>query len=445
MIENYNENEEYINVLASSEIWFDVKFDGVHNNRYSISTFGRLNDGCNIFKSSYSSTNGHDYDLISINGKLKLIPVEVLMVSTFYKLDIQTIYKDIKIIHKDDDLTNNSLSNLNIVKADECWHIIDVYNIKADTYEVSNFGRVRNIKTGLVSQASIDRTELGVKCYSKISFIRNNGDKANTVAQRLVAEYFVDGKTNERTMVNHIDGNRQNNHYMNLEWVTPQNNTQHAVLTGLIPVGEKSKASKHSDFVIELVCRLLLKYDGDIRKVKKELKLIALDISYRCIQHVRLCHSRTDISSKYFNKERFLNSGMRYEDRPVGEDSSTSKISNAEAHNICSLLIKHFGNALWVHRNLIDDDITHISLRTINHIKNKECWSHISDEYFTKEYLKKLEIHKIEIICETLVKNNMDINNTYEELKDSMRYLITRFIADIRHKHTYTEISKLYF
>ena len=45
---------------------------------------------------------------------------------------------------------------------------------------------------------------------------------------RLVAEAFVErGDTNIPLVVNHIDGNKQNNHYTNLEWVTQSSNCNH--------------------------------------------------------------------------------------------------------------------------------------------------------------------------------------------------------------------------
>lgn len=53
-------------------------------------------------------------------------------------------------------------------------------------------------------------------------------------AHRLVAEFWVNNPDPAKNItVNHIDGNTANNHYTNLEWVTHEENINHALYNGL--------------------------------------------------------------------------------------------------------------------------------------------------------------------------------------------------------------------
>lgn len=64
--------------------------------------------------------------------------------------------------------------------------------------------------------------------YLNYNLTLPNGSKRRLYAHRLVAQYYVDNPQG-KNQVNHIDGNKDNNHFTNLEWVTPQENQQHAI------------------------------------------------------------------------------------------------------------------------------------------------------------------------------------------------------------------------
>ena len=60
----------------------------------------------------------------------------------------------------------------------------------------------------------------------------HKGIRKNKRIHRLMMEAFVPNPLGKKH-VNHIDGNKQNNALNNLEWATPQENSQHAVINGL--------------------------------------------------------------------------------------------------------------------------------------------------------------------------------------------------------------------
>lgn len=90
-------------------------------------------------------------------------------------------------------------------------------------YQVSNFGRVKSFKGG---EHFLKPTRRG-KGYKAVT-VQRNGEFVNEYVHRLVAEIFVtnpDGKPE----VNHINGIRNDNRAVNLEWTTAKENNRHRV------------------------------------------------------------------------------------------------------------------------------------------------------------------------------------------------------------------------
>ena len=99
-------------------------------------------------------------------------------------------------------------------------------------YEISNYGRARswcNCNNGKKHKPRILKPGFDKSTgYRKIAIWDNNTSKHKTVAiHRAVCEMFVDNPGN-KNYVNHIDFDRQNNHYTNLEWVTAKENSAHS-------------------------------------------------------------------------------------------------------------------------------------------------------------------------------------------------------------------------
>ncbi len=89
-------------------------------------------------------------------------------------------------------------------------------------YEVSNLGRVKTLHHMNSSRVQIMKTEFNGEDYERVEF-RVDGVRHKYAVHRLVAEAFVPNPES-KPCVDHIDGNRRNNHACNLRWCTHQEN-----------------------------------------------------------------------------------------------------------------------------------------------------------------------------------------------------------------------------
>lgn len=106
---------------------------------------------------------------------------------------------------------------------------------------------------------------LSVNGYRNIWLLINNVYKSSKI-HRIVAQLFVEkperhkDKSFDELQVNHKDGNKINNDYRNLEWVTNAENAKHAwdiglsTATGSVPVIVKNEKNEETRFDSVLAC-----------------------------------------------------------------------------------------------------------------------------------------------------------------------------------------------
>lgn len=111
------------------------------------------------------------------------------------------------------------------------WKKIIIDNVITN-YSVNEEGKVKN---DITDKELSPRVQQG---YKHVTIYINKKPKSCRV-HRLVATAFIPNIKN-KPYVNHLNGIRSDNRMENLEWVTPSENTQHAVDTGLFkPTREK--------------------------------------------------------------------------------------------------------------------------------------------------------------------------------------------------------------
>ena len=118
----------------------------------------------------------------------------------------------------------------------------------SDKYEASRDGHIRNKKTKRVLKEFV----------GKDGYLRTQFDDKTRTVHRVIASAFIP-RDPKREFVNHIDGNKQNNHINNLEWCTRSENLKHAYEHGL----KSSAGIKNSRNKLSL---------DDVRYIKENYK-----------------------------------------------------------------------------------------------------------------------------------------------------------------------------
>jgi transposase len=150
-----------------------------------------------------------------------------------YDVSITTIHNIVKGLKRDFELPESETG--------EEWSNVPGLDKR---YYVSSHGRVFTTGNGRYEARLIKLTQ-DRDGYLYTSFLSDDGKHITQPIHRLVAMLFCDGRSVERCVVNHKDGNKWNNHASNLEWCTPTENTRHAAdVLGTIKAGNDATLRK---------------------------------------------------------------------------------------------------------------------------------------------------------------------------------------------------------
>ena len=180
---------------------------------------------------------------------------------------------------------------------EEIWRPIPSLNFK---YEASNIGRFRNaITKKILKQFESTHGYMVLQARPEMHQV------INVRIHRAVAEAFF-GPCPDGYVVNHKDGNKKNNHIENLEYVTPSENNQHALDTGLRNTCSGKNARKGtghhfatiSEDVVYEILRIRDQTGYGCRKIGKMLNL-----SRSVVNHIISGNSWKETVEKYYKEK----------------------------------------------------------------------------------------------------------------------------------------------
>lgn len=184
-------------------------------------------------------------------------------------------------------------------------------------YDVNDVNGINNlpgfvvIKKSPIHAINADGDVIRIRTHQKVKPSPNRKGYLQVCLQnakshrvhRLVAEAFIPNPEN-KPQVNHIDGDKLNNHVCNLEWVTSQENASHAIKLGLWDsVAEKVAISQTGENNSSAKLK-----ESDVLEIYQALssgvKVGVLAKRYN-VNHANICAIKSGKSWKYLHSTYF--------------------------------------------------------------------------------------------------------------------------------------------
>ena len=193
--------------------------------------------------------------------------------------------------------------------------------------------------------------------YIRVTLKLDDNTKKKYLVHRLVAEAYIPNPEN-KPEVNHIDGNKLNNHVSNLEWVTRHENMLHAHTMKL----RDNNGEGNPRNILE---------EYEVLEIYKNL-LNGVPVSYLAEKYCVSCPTIADIKSKR-NWGYLLNDLPNIQHKPKRDPIPLDMVED-----ICERIANGLGITEIV--NILKHPS--INCSSVHDIKRKKTFKHISDKYF---------------------------------------------------------------
>lgn len=170
----------------------------------------------------------------------------------------------------------------------EIWKDITEYK---GLYQISNFGRVKSLERVVIFKDGRKKTiperilKQG-KCkngYLLVCLWKNNKVKYFTVHKLVALTFLENDNPTEKTQVNHLDENKENNHVSNLKWVTPKENNNYGTRNERASKTMKGRIAPNRKPILQFTKDgVFIRYWDSALSASTELNLYATSITKCC-------------------------------------------------------------------------------------------------------------------------------------------------------------------
>ena len=246
-------------------IWKSI-FCAAEDQCYFINTEGEITtrEDVKLPHEYYLSTNGRVYVLLkTVHGNENYFLLDEILVWTFKKEEVKKCLPRFRVVHLNGNIADNRLDNLMVEEDTEEWvDVVKPEGVRLNTYEISNWGRVRYKGTKDFKNVQTNSDKDGYLTYNLIFDVyTTKSPYKNEKIHRLMALHFVDNPDPENyNVVNHINGNKFDNSPTNLEWIDSATNSKFASKTGLYLTNDRL-ITDEIDYAIEM----LMTYGGNVK------------------------------------------------------------------------------------------------------------------------------------------------------------------------------------